>query len=165
MSETPNLEVELQTSTRDFLAAAPKQLLINGEWVSPAAGQTFFTRNPATGEVLAEVSLAGEIDVDRAVQSARAAYQTGPWSKMSGDDRGRLLWKLADLVDAHADELAEIETLDNGKPIRVLAGAISLKPANISDIMPAGQVRLKARLCPSQSPTSLSIPLESPSGL
>ncbi len=119
MSEPQDRKVELQPGTQVFLSTAPKNLLINGEWVPSALGDTFLSFNPATGQVLAEVALAGEEDVDRAVRSARAAFKDGPWSKMSGEDRGRLLWKLADLVDTYADELAELETLDNGKPLRV----------------------------------------------
>lgn len=112
-------EVQLQESTRSFLGRGTHKLLIGGEWTAASGGQTFPTLNPATGEQLGEVALAGVEDVDRAVAAARAAFETGPWSKMSGEERGRLLWKLADLIDAHADELAELETLDNGKPLRV----------------------------------------------
>jgi acyl-CoA reductase-like NAD-dependent aldehyde dehydrogenase len=119
MSGTPTPNNDLQASTRSFLAGPAKGLLINGEWVSAASGNNFQTINPATGQPLAEVALAGERDVDLAVQAAREAFQSGPWSRMSGEERGRLLWKLADLVDEHADELAELETLDNGKPLRV----------------------------------------------
>jgi phenylacetaldehyde dehydrogenase len=93
--------------------------LIGNQWVPAADGRTFASINPADGRPLAEVALAGEADVDRAVQAARAAFQSGPWAEMSGEARGNLLWKLADLIEAHTAELAEIETLDNGKPIRV----------------------------------------------
>lgn len=95
----------------------PGKLLIGSEWVE--AENTFATVNPATGEVLAQVSEASAADVDRAVQAARHAFDdvSGPWRKMSASQRGRLIWKLADLIEEHIDELAEIETLDNGKPI------------------------------------------------
>ena len=110
---------ELRQETLDFLSSGPKKLLINGQWVEALDGATFPTYNPATGEALAQVSLAGAEDVSQAVHAARAAFDHGPWSQMSGEVRGQLLNKLADLIDAHADELAELETLDNGKPLRV----------------------------------------------
>ncbi len=119
MSEIRLPEVELQPGTVEFLRQGPKRLLINGEWVEAADGATFPTYNPATGEVLAEVALAGPEDVDRAVQAAREAFERGPWSQMTGAERGELLWRLADLIEARIDELAELETLDNGKPLRV----------------------------------------------
>jgi acyl-CoA reductase-like NAD-dependent aldehyde dehydrogenase len=112
-------EINLQESTQAFLNTGPKKLLINNEWVDAANGETFATVNPATGEELAQVALAGLEDVDRAVRAAREAFDSGPWASMTGEARGHLLWKLADLIDEHADELAELETLDNGKPIRV----------------------------------------------
>ncbi|HLE50630.1 MAG TPA: aldehyde dehydrogenase family protein [Anaerolineales bacterium] len=111
--------VILQESTFQFLHSSPKKLFIDGEWVTAKSGETFPTYNPATGEELARVALAGPQDVDRAVQAARTAYAQGVWSKTSGYERGELLWRLADLIDQHADELAELETLDNGKPLRV----------------------------------------------
>jgi len=111
-------DVQLQPATRTFLGTSPRQLLIGGEWVSAAGGNTFVTLNPATAQPLAEVALAAEADVDLAVQAARRAFATGPWPTLSGADRGNLLWRVADLIEQHADELAELETLDNGKPLR-----------------------------------------------
>jgi acyl-CoA reductase-like NAD-dependent aldehyde dehydrogenase len=112
-------ETTLDPRTLAFIETGPKKLFINGRWEEALSGETFPTVNPANGETLAEVSLAGVEDVDRAVQAARAAFEMGPWSTMTGEERGRLLWKLADLIDAHTNELAELETLDNGKPFRV----------------------------------------------
>ena len=96
---------------------SPGRLLINGEWVD--GSRKFDTINPATGEVLTQIVEAAPDDVDRAVKAARHAFEdrTGPWHKMSASERGRLLWRLADLVEKNIDELAELETLDNGKPI------------------------------------------------
>jgi acyl-CoA reductase-like NAD-dependent aldehyde dehydrogenase len=97
----------------------PGKLLIGGEWTAAAGGNTFKTINPATGEVLTEIAEASAEDVNRAVTAARAAFDdpNGKWQKMSASDRGRLIWKLADLMERDIDELAELETLDNGKPI------------------------------------------------
>jgi aldehyde dehydrogenase (NAD+) len=94
------------------------KLLIDGQWVDAASGKTFETLNPATGDVIAQVAEGDKEDVDRAVKAARRAFETGPWRTMDARERGRLLYKLADLMEQHIDELAALETLDNGKPIR-----------------------------------------------
>jgi aldehyde dehydrogenase (NAD+) len=106
----------------DFLVGT-KKMFINGEWVESASGQTFDSLNPATGEVLATLYEAGPEDVDRAVNAARAAFDEGPWSKISAAARSRLIYKLADLMEAHSEELAQLDSLDNGKPIRETANA------------------------------------------
>jgi aldehyde dehydrogenase (NAD+) len=95
----------------------PGRLLINGEWVE--GKKHFDTINPATGEVLTKIAEASSTEVDQAVAAARKAFDDpkGPWRKMSASERGRLIWKLADLMEQHIEELAELETLDNGKPI------------------------------------------------
>ena len=95
----------------------PGRLLINGEWIE--SSKKFDTTNPATGEVLTQIAEAVAADVDAAVSAARRAFEdrNGPWRKVSASERGRLLWKLADLIEKNIDELAELETLDNGKPI------------------------------------------------
>ena len=95
----------------------PGKLLIDGQWVD--GSKKFATINPSTEEMLTEVAEASAADVDRAVEAARRAFEdrNGPWRKLSASERGRLIWKLADLVEKNIDELAELETLDNGKPI------------------------------------------------
>src|SRR5207247_6840627 len=95
----------------------PGKLIINGEAVDAASGKTFTTHNPATEEPLCAVAEAGVEDVDRAVQAARAAFDSGPWPRLKPSERQRLLWKLAELIEKNADEIARLETLDNGKPI------------------------------------------------
>jgi aldehyde dehydrogenase (NAD+) len=95
-----------------------KKMLIGGQWVDSTSGKTFATINPATGDSICEVAEADATDVDRAVAAARKALESKPWARMSGADRGRLLYKLADLIEANMQELAALETLDNGKPIR-----------------------------------------------
>ena len=94
------------------------KMLIDGKWVPSASGRTFETINPATGDVIAHVAEGEAPDVDKAVKAARRAFEKGPWRKMSARERGRLLYKLADLIERNVDELAALETLDNGKPIR-----------------------------------------------
>src|SRR5579864_1064579 len=95
----------------------PGRLLIDGQWVN--GSKKFDTINPATGEVITQIAEAQASDVDRAVSATRRAFEdrSGPWRKLSASERGRFLWKLSDLVEKHIDELAELETLDNGKPI------------------------------------------------
>ena len=93
------------------------RLLINGEWQDAADGKTFETINPATEAVIANVAEADKADADRAVAAARRAFDEGAWRKMSATERGNLLYKLADLIEANKDELAALETLDNGKPL------------------------------------------------
>ncbi len=105
-----------------FFDGAPRRLLIGGEWVDAAAGQTFETIDPATGQVLATVARGEAEDIDRAVKAARAALD-GPWSRLSPSERGRVVHRIGDLIAEHADELAELDSLDNGKPAAVARAA------------------------------------------
>jgi aldehyde dehydrogenase (NAD+) len=92
-------------------------LLIGNRWVPSESGETFATCNPATGEEICQVAAAGAPDVDKAVRAARSAFERGPWRRMNASERGRLLHRLADLIESHGDELARLESLDNGKPV------------------------------------------------
>jgi phenylacetaldehyde dehydrogenase len=102
---------------RDFLANSPKRHLIDGEWVAASSGDSFDTHDPASGRHLADLAQGTAADVDAAVRAARAAFEDFAWRGMTPALRGRLLWRIADAIDAHADELAELETLDQGKPL------------------------------------------------
>jgi aldehyde dehydrogenase (NAD+) len=93
-------------------------MLIGGKWVESRSGKRFSTVNPVNEQVIAEVAEGDAADVDAAVKAARTAFDSGPWSRMDARDRGRLMYKLADLMESNLDELASLETLDNGKPIR-----------------------------------------------
>ncbi|MGO4883997.1 MAG: aldehyde dehydrogenase family protein [Bryobacteraceae bacterium] len=95
------------------------KLLINNRWIPSASGKTFATINPSTGEEICQIAEADRADVDKAVAAARAAFEHGPWRKATASERGRLLHRLADLIETHADELARLEALDNGKPVAV----------------------------------------------
>jgi aldehyde dehydrogenase (NAD+) len=99
------------------------KLLINNQWTEAASGRSFATINPSTGEEICRVAEADTEDVDRAVKAARHAFERGPWRKMAAAERGRLMNKLADLIEKHADELARLEALDNGKPYRMALAA------------------------------------------
>jgi acyl-CoA reductase-like NAD-dependent aldehyde dehydrogenase len=105
------------SATTEFLAHSPLKLFIGGEWVEAASGETYASFSPSDGIQLAKLALAGPEEVDLAVAAARRAFE-GPWSDMPPSDRAALLRQLGDLIAAHAEELAELESLDNGKPIR-----------------------------------------------
>jgi aldehyde dehydrogenase (NAD+) len=115
------------TAPKAKTAAKPKvkdrPLLIGGKWVDAASGKTFPTLDPATGETICNVAEGDAADVDLAVKAARKAFETGPWPEMAAAERGRILNKLADLVEQNADELAALESLDNGKPVAVARAA------------------------------------------
>src|SRR5436190_7430611 len=110
--------LQMQDAVSQFLAT-PRKLLIDGRWVAASSGKTFDSIDPATGEVLARVAEGDKADIDAAVKAARRAFENGPWTKMSASERGRIIWKIADLLEEHTEEFAELETLDNGKPISV----------------------------------------------
>jgi aldehyde dehydrogenase (NAD+) len=101
------------------VAISATQLLIGNRWVPSESGETFATLNPATGEEICQVAAAGPTDVDKAVRAAREAFECGPWRRMNASERGKLLYRLADMMEQNGDELARLEALDNGKPVTV----------------------------------------------
>ncbi|HLM75355.1 MAG TPA: aldehyde dehydrogenase family protein, partial [Polyangiaceae bacterium] len=111
-------------SVSQFLAK-PRRMLIGGQWLEAASGRTFPAFDPAMGEPIAQVAEGGAADIDKAVKAARAAFETGPWSRMLPAERTRLIWKLADLIEKHAEEFAQLESLNNGKPL-TLARAVDI---------------------------------------
>jgi acyl-CoA reductase-like NAD-dependent aldehyde dehydrogenase len=117
-TDAATLPDALSDAARSF-AAGPHRLLIGGERLEAADGRTFETLDPSTGRVIADVPQAGSEDVDRAVRAAREAFEDGRWSKIAAAERTRAMLAFADAVDAHADELAELESLDNGKPVKM----------------------------------------------
>jgi phenylacetaldehyde dehydrogenase len=106
----------LGSAATAFLAKK-HQMLIDGKWVDARSGQTFSVEDPATEEIIAHVPAGDKADIDLAVAAARRAFETGPWSRMSPAARQRIVWSLGDIIERHADELAELEALDNGKPV------------------------------------------------
>src|SRR5213595_1736642 len=110
------------TAERGKTVKAPRvkdqPLFIGGKWLDSVSGKTFPTLNPATGETISSVAEGDKADVDLAVKAARKAFEEGPWPKMSASERGRLMNKLADLIEANREELAALESLDNGKPYK-----------------------------------------------
>ena len=105
------------------------KLLIDNRWVDAASGRTFATVNPSTGEEICQVAEADAEDVDRAVRAARHAFERGPWRNMPASERGRLLLRLAELIESHSSELARLEALDNGKPVSVATAVDVAKTA------------------------------------
>jgi len=125
------VQVELDERTSGFLAA-PKKLLIDGEWVEAASGKTFPTYDPASEDVLTEVAHGQAEDIERAVRAARRAFELGSeWRRMTPSDRGRLIHRIGDLILENADDLATLESLDNGKPRSV---------ARVADVALAGDL-------------------------
>ncbi len=109
------------TATAERIAppkVSNRKMLIDGKWVDSVSGKTFATTNPTTGDVICQVAEGDKADVDLAVQAARRALEGKAWGRMGPSERGRLLYKLADKIEANIQELAALETLDNGKPFR-----------------------------------------------
>jgi phenylacetaldehyde dehydrogenase len=106
----------LGAATAAFLAKRHK-ILIDGKWLDARSGKTFSVEDPATQEKIAEVPAGEKADVDLAVAAARRAFDVGPWSRLVPAERSRLVWRLGELLEKYADEFAQIETLDNGKPL------------------------------------------------
>ncbi len=111
-------EIKIAPEVNQFITSTRK-MLIDGKWVEAASGKIFPVYNPATGEVLAQVAEGDKEDIERAVRAARRAFDDGPWRKMTPSQRGRLISKLADLLEQHSEEFAQLESLDNGKPLTI----------------------------------------------
>src|ERR1700726_4644299 len=109
--------------TVEQFTGTPRQLFINGQWTEAASGKTFATPNPATGDTLARIAEGDAEDIDRAVRAARTAFDEGPWGSITSSDRGRIIWRIGDLILEPAEEPAQLESLDNGKPYAVALGA------------------------------------------
>ncbi len=118
MAAAAVLPLELDHHVTEFISR-PRKMLIGGKWVESASGKTFPTYDPATGKVLAVIAEGDREDVNLAVAAARRAFEAGTWPKITPSQRGRMIWKLADLLEEHLEEFAELETLDNGKPLTV----------------------------------------------
>jgi phenylacetaldehyde dehydrogenase len=132
--------------------AKPKQNLINGKWVSAASGKTFDVFNPADASVLARAAAGDKEDIQRAVAAARRAFESGPWRRMTPSERGKLVWRVGDLILQHADELAEIESLDNGKPRAVARVADIPLSADIFHYMAGWATKIEGNTIPISVP-------------
>ena len=168
-AETRN-ERNMTTSATDttqipFLQQKPVKMLIGGEWVTSASGKTFETLNPSTGEVLAHVAEGESEDINRAVVAARKAFESGPWLKLTPSQRGRLLWKLADLIEQHTNELAQLETLSNGKPIKYSKAADVPMTADHFRYFAGWATKLEGETIPVSIPNMFTYTLREPLGV
>ncbi|MEM7479368.1 MAG: aldehyde dehydrogenase family protein [Planctomycetota bacterium] len=132
--------------------SSPKKLLIGGQWVEAADGGTFDVINPSTTQSIAQVARGTSVDIEKAVARARDAFEDGPWSRMTASDRGKLIWKVGDLIEQHNDELAELETLDNGKPFGVAKVADVPLAADIFRYMAGWATKIEGNTIPISVP-------------
>jgi len=139
--------IEVLEPVKRFLEQ-PLKLFIGGRWHAAATGKTFETLDPASGEPIARVASAGDEDVDRAVLAARRALESAEWRGITPYERGQLLHRLADLVESHAEELAQLESLDNGKPIAMARLADIPGTAKILRYFAGWPTKLEGRTIP-----------------
>ena len=156
---------QLSDAARSFLQNAHHDLVIGGERPGAADGRTFETLDPATGEAIAVVAQAGAEDVDRAVRAARAAFEDGPWASMAAADRGGLIERLAQLVEEHADELAELESLDNGKPVTYAKAVDVGSAAGHLRYFAGWPTKIEGEVIPVRAPDTLCYTRKEPVGV
>ncbi len=142
-----SIKAAIPQALRDWLAR-PRTLLIDGKWVPAQSGKTFDVHDPATGKKLAAVAEGDKADVDLAVKAARRAYESGPWATMTPSQRGRIIHKIGDLILEHADELATLEALDNGKPKAVAKAADITLAADMFHYMSGWATKLEGKYIP-----------------
>ena len=163
MATTVSAPVLDQNVSR-FVAKTHK-ILINGKWVEAASGKTFPTYNPATGDTLSRVAEGDREDIDRAVKAARAAFETGPWRKLSPSERGRMIWKLGDLIEKHLEEFAQLESLDNGKPVKVARVADVPLAADLFRYMAGWATKIEGNTIPISAGDFLAYTVREPVGV
>jgi phenylacetaldehyde dehydrogenase len=140
-------ELPISNRVAQFLAS-PKKLLIDGKWVPAVSGKTFDVRDPATGATIARAAEGDRADVDAAVRAARRALESGAWSTMTPSERGKLVWRVGDLISKYTDELAELESLDNGKPMAVAKVADVPLAADIFQYMAGWSTKIEGKTIP-----------------
>ncbi|HYH59568.1 MAG TPA: aldehyde dehydrogenase family protein, partial [Thermoleophilaceae bacterium] len=155
---------QLSEPARKFIECPPDKLLIGEEWVDSASGETFETIDPATGEVICAVAKAGAEDVDRAVKAAQAALE-GKWAKLPPAAREALMRKLADLIEENADELAELEALDNGKPVKFAKAVDVASAANHLRYYAGWPTKIEGETIPVSWPNAFVYTLKEPVGV
>ncbi len=144
-------QIQLDPNVRGFIAET-RRMFIEGQWVEAASGKTFEVYNPATGEIIAHVPSADKEDIDRAVKAARRAFDEGPWSTMTTSERGRLIWKIGDLMSDHREEFAQLESLDNGKPLSVARAADVPLAADLFHYMAGWATKIEGSTIPISVP-------------
>ena len=150
MSVAANV-IQLENTVNSFVAE-PRKHLIGGRWVEAASGKTFPVYNPATEEVIAYVAEGNAEDIDRAVKAARRAFESGPWPNLTPAERGKMIWRLGDLIYEHLEELAQLESLDNGKPIVVARAADVPLSADMFQYMAGWVTKMEGNTIPISVP-------------
>src|SRR3984893_11863703 len=140
-------EAKASSPVAHFLAT-PKKLLIDGKWVAAVSGKTFEVKNPATANTIARAAEGDKADIDLAVRAARRAFESGPWATMTPSERSKVIWRVGDLITKYADELAEIESLDNGKPMAVARVADVALAADIFQYMAGWCTKIEGKTIP-----------------
>src|SRR6202140_847878 len=140
-------EPQISRPVAQFMGT-PKKLLIDGKWLAPASERTFEVKNPANGATIARAAEADKADIDAAVRAARRAFESGPWPAMTPSERAKIIWRIGDLITKYADELAELESLDNGKPIGVARAADVPLAADIFQYMAGWCTKIEGKVIP-----------------
>jgi phenylacetaldehyde dehydrogenase len=140
-------EIQASSPVAQFLAT-PKKLLIDGKWVAAASGKTFEVKNPATGATIARAAEGDKADIELAVSAARRAFESGPWPNLTPSERSKIVWRVGDLITKYADELAELESLDNGKPRAVARIADVALAADIFQYMAGWCTKIEGKTIP-----------------
>jgi phenylacetaldehyde dehydrogenase len=155
---------EVSKTTRDFVGTT-RRLLIDGQWVEAASGKTFVTTDPATEQEITYVAHGEVEDIDRAVAAARRAFEEGPWRTITPSARGQIIWRLADLLEKHADEFAELEALDNGKPLSVARTADIPLAVDLFRYMAGWATKIEGNTIPISVPDTFAYTLMEPVGV
>jgi phenylacetaldehyde dehydrogenase len=155
---------EVSKTTRDFVGTT-RRLLIDGQWVDAASGKTFVTTDPATEQEITHVAHGEAEDIDRAVAAARRAFEEGPWRTITPSARGQIIWRLADLLEKHADEFAELEALDNGKPLSVARTADVPLAVDLFRYMAGWATKIEGNTIPISVPGTFAYTLMEPVGV
>ena len=145
------IESTIPENIKSFLSA-PKKLLIGGQWVEAKSGKTFDVFDPATDQVVAQAAEGDAADVELAVAAARKAFDSGPWSTMTASQRSQIIWKIGDLIEQNADELAAMETIDNGKPFGVAKAADVALAADMFRYMAGWATKIEGSTIPLNVP-------------
>src|ERR1700694_3033078 len=140
-------EPQISRPVAQFMAT-PRKLLIDGKWLAAASERTFEVKNPANGATIARAAEADKADIDAAVRAARCALESGPWPAMTPSERSKILWRIGDLISKYTDELAELESLDNGNPKAVARGADVPLAADIFQYMAGWCTKIEGKTIP-----------------
>ena len=140
-------EPQISRPVAQFMAT-PRKLLIDGKWLAAVSEKTFEVKNPANGATIARAAEADKADIDAAVRAARRAFESGPWPAMTPSERSKILWRIGDLISKYTDELAELESLDNGKPMTVARAADVPLAADIFQYMAGWCTKMEGKTIP-----------------